>query len=134
MLRGHSSSVFVSKYYAPILLLVSTYIFWSDGFRWGQLVFYIPIFTAMLFLSTLAVLEIPDGRIRYRRLFGWTRIPYDEIVDCGVVWVFGYLRLKRFVFPWGRLYFVLDQNQKLFGRGDYLLLRYIQERLPDSHA
>lgn len=134
MLRSHSSSVFVSKYYGPIILLISTHIFWSHGFHWGQLIFLIPIFTAILFLSSLAVLEIPDGKLRYRRLFSWSRVPYDEIVDCGTVWIFGYLRLRRFVFPWGRLYFVLDANEKLFDRGEYPLLRYIQKHVPHLNA
>ena len=128
MLRSHPSSVFVQKYYAPLILFGGTFVFWSAGFRWGQLIFLIPLFVGILFFASLAVLEIPDGRVRYRRLFRWRRVPYDEIVGCGVVWVFGYLQLKRFIFPWGKLYFVLDQNEKLFGRGEhYPLLRYIRE-------
>ena len=60
--------------------------------------------------------------------------PYDEIADCGAVWIFGYLRLRRFVFPWGRLYFVLAANEKLFDRGEYPLLRYIQKHVPHLNA
>jgi hypothetical protein len=129
MLRSHTSSVFVLKYYAPIILFCCTFVFWSVGFRWAQLIFLIPLFAGVLFHGSLAILQVPDGKIRYRRLFGWRRLPYNEIVDCGVAWGIGigYLRLKHFLFPWGRLYFVLDQNEKLFGRGEYPLLRYIQE-------
>lgn len=129
MLRSHPSSVFVLKYYAPIILFGGTFVFWSGGFRWAQLIFLIPLLAGVLFHGSLAVLQVPDGRIRYRRMFSWRRLPYDEIVDSGVAWGIGigYLRLNHFLFPWGKLYFVLDQNEKLFGRGEYQLLRYIQE-------
>jgi len=131
MLRSHPSNVFVLKYYAPLILFGSTFVFWSGGFRWAQLILLVPLIFGIFFYASLAVLEIPDGMVRYRRLFRWRRVTYEEIVEPGTSWHFGiaYLRLKRFVFPWGKLYFVLDQNEKLFGRGAYPLLRYIQKRV-----
>jgi hypothetical protein len=54
------------------------------------------------------------------------------VVECGSSWGIlgiGYVHLNRFLFPWGKLYFVLDQNEKLFGRGTHPLLRHIQERV-----
>ena len=131
MLRSHPSSVFVLKYYAPLIFFGGTFVFWSVGFRWAQMIILVPLILAILFCASLAVLEIPDGTVRYRRLFRWTRVPYDEIVESGTSWAvagIGYLRLKRFVFPWGKLYFVLDRNEKVFGRRAYPLLRYIQKR------
>ena len=129
MLRSYPSSVFVLKYYAPIILFGGTFVFWSVGFRWAQLIFVIPLLGGALFHASLAVVQVPDGRIRYRRLFSWKQLPYDEIADCGVAWGIGigYLRLRHFLFPWGRLYFVLDRNEKLFGRGEFPLLSYIRE-------
>ncbi len=132
MLRSHPSSVFVLKYYAPLILFGGTFVFWSGGFRWAQLIFLVPLILGILFYASLAVLEIPDGTVRYRRFFRWRKIAYEEIVESGTSWVvfgIGYLHLKRFVFPWGKLYFVLDQNEKLVGRGAYPLLRYIQKRV-----
>jgi len=130
MLRSHPSSVSVLKYYAPLLFFGGTFISWSVGFRWAHLIFLVPLFLGIFFYASLAVLEIPDGTIRYRRLLAWKKVDYDEIVESGVSWLvagIGYLHLKRFVFPWGKLYFVLDQNEKLFGRGEqYPLLRYIR--------
>ena len=130
MLRSHSSNVFVLKYYAPLILFGGTFVFWSVGFRWAQLVILVPLFVGVFFYASLAVLEIPDVTVRYRRLLRWTRVPYEEIVESGTSWAIfgiGYLRLKHSVFPWGKLYFVLDQNEKLFGRGAYPLLRHIQK-------
>jgi hypothetical protein len=131
MLRSHPSSVVVLKYWAPIVLFLGTFVFWNNQFRWAQLIFLIPMIVGLLFHASLAVLQIPDETIRYRRFLDWKRVSYDEIVECGVSWEgrIGYLRLKHFLFPWGKLYLVLDQNEKLFGRGTRPLLRHIQERV-----
>jgi len=130
MLRSDHSSTLVLKFYAPIIWFGGTFVFWSGEFRWAQLIFLIPLIGGALFHASLAVLQIPDGGIRYRRLFSWRQLPYDEIVDCGVAWGIGigFLRLKHSLFPWGKLYFVLDKNQKLFGRGEYPMLRYIEKQ------
>jgi hypothetical protein len=130
MLRSHPSLVFTLKYWAPIVLFGGTFVFWNNQFRWAQLVFLIPLIVGLLFHASLAVVQIPDGNIRYRRLLNWKNLSYDEIVECGVSWGagIGYIRLKHFLLPWGKLYFVLDRNDKLFGRGTHPLLRFIQER------
>ena len=53
MLRSYPSSVFVLKYYAPVILFGSTLIFWSVGFRWAQLIFLVPLILGMLFYASL---------------------------------------------------------------------------------
>jgi hypothetical protein len=131
MLRSHPTVVWVLKYWAPIIFFLGTFIFYKVQFRWGQLFILIPLLLGFLFHASLAILQVPDGNIRYRRLFRWIQLPFDKIVGCGVLWGggVGYIRLNRFVWPWGRLYFVLDANEKIFGRGDYPLLRFIQEHM-----
>jgi hypothetical protein len=131
MLRSHPTLVFVLKLWAPIILFLGSFVFWMSKFRWGQLVILIPLFLGMFFHLSFAEMQIPDGKIRFRRLFKWKKLAYDEIVGCGVTWGggIGYLRLKRFLLPWGKLYFVLDANEKLFGRGTHPLLRFIQEHI-----
>jgi hypothetical protein len=107
-----------------------------------------------IFYASLAVLEIPDGTIRYRRLLAWKKVDYDEIVESGVSWVvagIGYLRLKRFVFPWGKRtlfwtrmksYLVVESSIPYFGTFEHTphtdgpktrLARYCEPlyRLPD---
>lgn len=135
MLRSHPSSVFVLKYYAPFLFFGATFIFWSSRFRFGALVILIPLLFGVFFSASLAVLRIPDGTVHYRRLFSWRKLHYDEISGCGVSWVpgTGYLRLRRFLWPWGKLYFILDRNKQLF-RPERPLLRYIQERIDANMA
>jgi hypothetical protein len=131
MLRSHPSSVLVLKYYAPLLLFGLTFIFWNSHFRFGALVILIPLLIGLLFHASLAILQVLDGNIRYRRLFKWKKLRFDEITGCGEfgVWGIGYIRLNQFVLPWGKLYFILDTNEKLFGRGDYPLLRFIREHM-----
>jgi hypothetical protein len=43
MLRCHPSSVFVLKYYAPVILFGGVFVLWSVGFRWAQLIFLFPL-------------------------------------------------------------------------------------------
>jgi hypothetical protein len=64
-----------------------------------------------------------------RRLFKWRELPYAEIVSCDVSRAgvgIGYIRLKYFLWPWGKLYFTLDAHM---GRGSLPLLDFIQERI-----
>jgi hypothetical protein len=79
--------------------------------------------------SDLAEIEVRSGNLRYRRLFRWRPLSKGEIVDVRVdlPHFVGSLRLHRFVFPWGRLYFVLDQSLSPF-RTETPLLLYFQGR------
>ena len=131
MLRSDPSLVFTLKYWAPIILFGGTSVFWSGRFRWAQLIILIPQVVGALFLASLAIFEVPDGGIRYRRTLKWKRLDFEEIVSCGVFWGagIGYISLNRFVSPWGRIYFVLDRNlnPNPFRPGEYALLRYLRK-------
>ena len=131
MLRSHPTTVSVLKYWAPIILFASTLVFWNTQFRLGQLIILIPLVVAGLFHASLAILQVPNGNIRYRRLFKWSSLRFDEIVCCGVLWGggIGYIRLTQFLWPWGRLYFVLDPKERVFGPRESPLLRFIQGRI-----
>jgi hypothetical protein len=81
------------------------------GFRSVQLFFLVPLFLVSLFHLSLAELEVSAEGIRYRRLSGCGTVSFDEVENCGVSMVqmeIGFIRLKRFVSPWGKLYFILD--------------------------
>jgi len=44
------------------------------------------------------------------------RFPYSEILECDESWVFGYVKCRSYVFPWGKLYFVRGYaNDSLLG-------------------
>lgn len=60
-----------------------------------------------LFLLTIVTVRPEGNLLRYRRFFfvPWQSITYTEIRECGPDWILGYIRLNRFAFPWGRMYF-----------------------------
>jgi hypothetical protein len=68
--------------------------------------------------------------LSYRRFGGWRTIDRREVIASGVVWppFIAYVRLNRFVPPWGRLYFVPDTNEEPnpFRRGIHPILRHLQ--------
>ena len=112
MLRSDPSQVVFLKYWPLVFFFgVTTFIFWKVGFRWGQLVFLFPFFLLSLFRASLAVIEVEDEGIRYRRLSAWRKLPFDEVVSGGLSKAgleIGYLRLERFFWPWRNLYFILE--------------------------
>jgi hypothetical protein len=84
-------------------------------------------FSSLHYLGRLSPSLIRGGDIYYRRLFKWTAIRENEIVSGTAEWpgVIGFLGLTRPMFPWGRLYFVLDakSDPNPFHKGEYPLLR-----------
>ena len=133
MLRSDRSQIFVLKYWPLIFSVGVAFVFWKTLFHWKQLLFLVAIFLLAVFRASLAVIEIPDGAIRYRRLSNWKELLYDEIVRCGVSRAgigIGYISLRRFLWPWGKLYFILDEQA---GRGREPLLTFIQERIGQKY-
>ncbi len=53
----------------------------------------------------------------------------SQVLSCGHPWPYfaAYVRLKEFVFPWGRLYFIADYENP-FRRSVSPLVRYIERR------
>jgi len=68
-----------------------------------------------LFLSVARV-KLEADALKYRRWFLWQAVSYSEITDCGESGIFGYIRLRRYVFPLGRIYFARPySSDSLFG-------------------
>jgi hypothetical protein len=70
--------------------------------------------------SALAIVKpetvIAWHRAGFRVWFRWHAIPYSEIVDCGESWVFGYVKARSFLPPWGKIYFARGYaDGSLFG-------------------
>lgn len=113
MFHSDPSQIFVYKYWPLIFFFgVTTIIFWKISFGWEQLVFLVPCFLLTLFRASLAVVEAENDSIRYRRLSVWRKLSFDELASCGPSKAgleIGYIRLKRFLWPWRNLYFILDK-------------------------
>jgi hypothetical protein len=134
VLRSKPANVFLAKFWIPFLFGgIAVAMCSGDLFFPRSLFLASPFIAGVLFFFSLAVLEIQEGGVaRYRRLFSWREIPFDDIVDARVEVppVIASVRCRKFLFPWGRLYFVLDRNldSNLFHEGEYALLSYIRNR------
>lgn len=130
ILRSQRDNVWFGKVWSPVFCVGVSVALFADEFSFRRSLFAAPLLIFALFGASLAIVVLRNGVLRYRRLFKWTILRKDEIVSARVECssLVGSIRLKRFLFPWGRLYFVLDANSdpNPFHKGDYPLLRYLR--------
>ena len=113
------------KFIVPLMLFVDGIgIFGKYVLTW-RIVFIFPSVFAALFLSSLAVVQLRDGTLRYKRFFKWTVINRGEVVGSGVTLLGAIGYVRHHVSPWGKLFFVLDRNlsPNPFRVREYALLR-----------
>jgi hypothetical protein len=68
------------------------------------------------FFLSVARVKPESEVLKYRIWFRWRSIPYSEVVDCGESWVFGYVKGRSFLRPWGKIYFARGYaDDSLFG-------------------
>lgn len=130
--RSRQSTVFLTKIWGPLILLGACFVvFGRDLLSWRFLL-AVPLILAACFAESLAVVRLKDGILSYRRIIKWTKIAENEIVTARTEWppFIGSLSLTKYVFPWGKLYFVLDGNSEPnpLRPGKYPLVDYISER------
>lgn len=128
-LQSDRNNVLVMKFCASALWLFATAAMSKGDWLSWRILFAVPFGALFLFHLSLAVVRVRGGALQYRRFLTWSTIDRRDVISSGVVWppALGYIRLNRFLSPWGRLYFVLDTDRSPspFGRGDYGLLRYL---------
>jgi len=73
----------------------------------------VPLLLAAIFMSTLAEIRDEGHRIRVKRLWISIDVPKKDVVETAqsVLDGIGALQLKRFAFPWGKIYFVSDWSK-----------------------
>jgi hypothetical protein len=73
----------------------------------------LPLLLPVTFMSTLAEIRDEGHRIRVKRLWISTDVPKKDVVGTArsVLDGIGALQLKRFVFPWGKIYYVSDWSK-----------------------
>jgi hypothetical protein len=84
----------------------------------------------------LSVARVKPERevLKYRNWFRWHTVSYSEILDCGESWVFGYIKCRRYLFPWGKIYFARgNADDSLFGL-DKKIISSIRDRAGISYA
>lgn len=133
-LRSLPTNIFLAKVWGPLLCVAAAIFLWSGngGFFSRNFFLACPFVIAALFGVSVAILEVRGGILRYRRFFIWKPLPPEGIIGARIEAppVLGSIRLRRFLFPWGRLYFALDANlgANPFREGKYALLDFIRDR------
>lgn len=92
-------------------------------FLWGQSLIAwacsLPLWIVILFMLTLAEVRQEGNTVTYRRWLGSSRADDNEVLCVGQSRLRGtaYVELKRFVLPWGRVYFQTEwANEALVRR------------------
>ena len=111
--RVDARTVAAMKYYLPLvvfagcgtILLAGHPNFSVFAFR---TVLNAPFIVAASFLLTVAEVRVADDFLEYRRLIGWTRVPYNKIARCEKSWCpgLGYLTVIPSESSISKLYFV----------------------------
>ena len=93
----------------PALFFAGLYLF-LNGLPPQYWVIGIPVLALLGFMNTLAEIHSEDKQIRIRRWWGSVCVNKSEIVDISpsVLQGIGRLRVRRFMPPWGIIYFVAD--------------------------
>jgi hypothetical protein len=130
-LRSNSPKIFIAKVWGPLLWIAGGIGVFGRHFPGWRFWLVCPLFVVALFGFSVAIVEVHDGVLRYRRFFRWKTIDPKDITGVKAIWepILASVRLKRFLFPWGRLYFVLDGPSTPFHK-EYRLLDYIRELVP----
>jgi hypothetical protein len=131
--HSDTTKIFLLRLWLPFILLLGVSTALWGGRHWVVLSLP-PVLVALFYLSAVQIRPGPK-MLRWRRLFNWQDVPYENILECKVSIApgIGLLRLRRFVFPWGRLYFVREEpNQLLWPGGQSQLTRFINARREET--
>jgi len=107
-----SASPFVVRVWMPILFIVGVYLFFHDTAPEYWLI-ALPLVLIVLFMTTLAEIHDQGHRIHVSRLWYSIDVPKEDVSGVSPSFVEGVsvMRLRRFVLPWGRIYFVNDWSK-----------------------
>lgn len=101
---------FVFKYWAALVLFVGAFLIAGrDLFDYpARIPLVLALATWGLFSLTAAEVRMSKDSLMYRRFLRWNAVAYSDITECRLcLWaVYGSLRFKRSVKPWGKVYFI----------------------------
>jgi hypothetical protein len=101
---------FLFKYVAALIAFFAATLFSTNLSAYpAQIPFLGAFVLAGVFCLTATEVRACEQVLEYRRFLVWKPVQYAEIRECKKSWLpwFGYMRLTRFVPPWGRIYFVI---------------------------
>src|SRR5271154_6096001 len=108
--KSDGTLYFLTKIWFSISLCAMA-IICASGFRFWGVVLALPFAIASFFHLFVAEVSAGPDKLLYRRGLRWTNVPYLDVVDCDRSWhpMLGYFRLKHFVSPFGKIYFVRER-------------------------
>jgi hypothetical protein len=107
-------ATFVFKYAFGLSFYGMGLLLFNREHRYASALISLPFFILGFFFLTVARLKVETAGVKYRRWFRWRAVSYSEICDCGESWVYGYIRTRQYVLPWGRIYFVRPHSSDSF--------------------
>jgi hypothetical protein len=107
-----SASPFVVRVWMPMIVLLGVYLFFH-GMAPEYWLVALPLVLIVIFMSTLAEIQDEGHRIHVKTLWHSTEVPKEDVASVAqsLLEGVGVLRLRRFVLPWGRIYFVSDWSK-----------------------
>lgn len=73
----------------------------------------LPLLLIAVFMSTLAEIKDQGHRVHVKRVWRSIEVPKEDVAGFApsLLEGVGVMRLRRFVFPWGRIYYVTDWSK-----------------------
>lgn len=110
---SNNDMVHVTKYWLPAVLIAISGITLFGGnvsasVFVSRFLLQVPFALLAIFLLTVVDVRAGENGLSYRRFLRWRQLDHSEVIACGKSSfpTLGYISVKRFVPPWGKLYFV----------------------------
>ncbi|HVB32764.1 MAG TPA: hypothetical protein VNJ52_00110 [Patescibacteria group bacterium] len=137
VLNSNHTTSMIAKYWLSVILGLPAVLLWGRG---PAMALSLALGLLAVFHFTLAEVRLSEERMEYRRFWRWVVVPWAQVRESRVSWfpATAYVRLDRFVPPWGRVYFVrqlpgLRPEFALPGEQS-TLTSYISSRIPPAHG
>lgn len=127
---------FAIKYALPAILIVAGSLMMVGPTNVASIGAGVILLMCAIFGLTTAELRSPGDFLEYRRFLNWHRVAVGEAKGCRVSLVpgIGRLTLRRFVLPWGAIYFVLPSTGVMpaWPGGHTQFTRHVAEKLAST--
>jgi hypothetical protein len=102
-------SPFLMTVWMPIILTTILCLFFYGSAPEYWLI-ALPLLLVVTFMTTLAEIHDEGHTVRVKRWWGSIEVAKQDVAKISPLLLdgIGVLKLRRFVFPWGRIYFVAD--------------------------
>lgn len=108
------------KFLLPTLGTVGVFASFFDKLPLTWIAIPLPL---IVFYLSAAQIRVMNEKVIYRRFFAWKELPF-EVIDArwSLFPGMGYIKFGHFLPPWGKLYYIVEEEGRfdLFGRTDLM--------------